>query len=57
MKVLVTCPPMLGMMQELRDRLAGDGIELTCPTVTQTLTVPELLGTPKPGRVYCRRAG
>ena len=43
MKVLVTCPPMLGMMQELRDRLAGDGIELTCPTVTQTLTVPELL--------------
>lgn len=43
MKILITCPPMLGMMAELRDKLAGDGIELTCPTVTQTLTVPELL--------------
>lgn len=43
MKVLLTCPPMLGMMEKLRPLLRTDGIELTCPNVTQTLSVQELL--------------
>jgi len=42
LKVLVTCPPMLGMMEAFRPEFAARRIELTAPTVVQTLTVAEL---------------
>ncbi|RTZ60742.1 MAG: phosphoglycerate dehydrogenase [Gammaproteobacteria bacterium] len=42
MKVLVTCPPMLGMIDSFRPMFADRGIELTAPEVVQTLSVPEL---------------
>lgn len=42
MKVLVTCPPMLGMIDAFRGEFASHGIELTCPHVSQTLSVAEL---------------
>ena len=42
MKVLVTCPPMLGMIDSFRADFASYGIELTCPQVSQTLSVVEL---------------
>lgn len=42
MKVLVTCPPMLGLIDEFRPAFSAAGIELTCPAVRQTLTVEEL---------------
>jgi D-3-phosphoglycerate dehydrogenase len=44
MKVLVTCPPMLGMIDEFRAAFAAADVELTCPQVTQVLTVEQLLG-------------
>lgn len=43
MKVLVTCPPMLGMIEEFRPAFTAAGVELTCPQVTQTLDVAQLL--------------
>ncbi|MCI0504635.1 MAG: phosphoglycerate dehydrogenase [Gammaproteobacteria bacterium] len=43
MKVLVTCPPMLGMIDVFRPQLEKHGIELTAPNVVQTLSVKELL--------------
>jgi D-3-phosphoglycerate dehydrogenase len=43
LKVLLTCPPMLGMVDAFRPQFEAAGIELTCPAVTQTLTVPQLL--------------
>jgi D-3-phosphoglycerate dehydrogenase len=42
-KVLVTCPPMLGMIGALRGLFEARGIELTCPDVTQTLSVGQLM--------------
>jgi len=42
MKVLVTCPPMLGMIDSFRPLFEQHGIELTTPDVVQTLTVEEL---------------
>lgn len=42
MKVLVTCPPMLGMIDDFRSLFATKGIELTAPRVVQTLSVAEL---------------
>ena len=42
MKVLITCPPMLGMIDSLRNGFETKGVEITCPTVVQTLTEPEL---------------
>jgi D-3-phosphoglycerate dehydrogenase / 2-oxoglutarate reductase len=42
MKVLVTCPPMLGMIDEFRATFRSYGAELTAPRVVQTLTVEEL---------------
>ncbi|TRO95893.1 phosphoglycerate dehydrogenase [Glycocaulis profundi] len=36
MRVLVTCPPMLGMIDEFRDRFAGKSVELVAPEVVQT---------------------
>ena len=42
MKVLVTCPPMLGMIDEFRPIFEEHGIEISTPNVVQTLTVDEL---------------
>lgn len=42
MKVLVTCPPMLGMIDSFRHMFDVKGVELTAPTVVQTLSVAEL---------------
>lgn len=42
MKVLVTCPPMLGLMDEFKLLFAEKGIEVYCPQVVQTLSVEEL---------------
>lgn len=42
MKVLVTCPPMLGMIENFRPIFAQNGVEVTAPNVVQTLSVEEL---------------
>ncbi len=42
MKILITCPPMLGMIDDFRPIFAEKGIGITTPKVTQTLTVEEL---------------
>ncbi len=42
MKILVTCPPMLGMIDSFRSLFARYGAELTAPKVVQTLSVEEL---------------
>jgi D-3-phosphoglycerate dehydrogenase len=42
MKILVTCPPMLGMIDSFRPIFARHDIELTAPPVVQTLSVDEL---------------
>ncbi|QUS59971.1 phosphoglycerate dehydrogenase [Synechocystis sp. PCC 7338] len=42
MKVLVTCPPMLGMMAEFKSLFKAKGIHVDCPSVTQTLSEAEL---------------
>lgn len=42
MKVLVTCPPMLGMIDAFRPIFAEKGVEITTPNVVQTLSVEEL---------------
>lgn len=41
-KVLLTCPPMLGLVEEFRPIFVAKGIELYCPPVVQTLSVDEL---------------
>lgn len=43
MKVLVTCPPMLGMIDEFRPTFADRGIDLECPVTVQTLSERELI--------------
>lgn len=43
MKVLVTCPPMLGMIDEFIPYAAKKGIELVPAQVTQTLSEEELI--------------
>lgn len=43
MKVLLTCPPMLGMVDYFRPAFERAGVELTAPHVVQTLSVEELL--------------
>jgi len=43
MKVLVTCPPMLRLIDEFRPNFAEKNIELLAPNVVQTLSVSELL--------------
>lgn len=43
MKILVTCPPMLGMMDELKGLFDEKGVEVHCPEVVQTLSVGELM--------------
>lgn len=42
MKVLVTCPPMLGMIDSFRPIFQKHGVEVTAPKVVQTLSVEEL---------------
>ena len=42
MKVMVTCPPMLGLIDEFRATFADKGIELVTPNVVQTLSEDEL---------------
>ena len=42
MKVLVTCPPMLGMIDSFRPIFAQHGVEVTAAKVVQTLSVEEL---------------
>ena len=42
MKILVTCPPMLGMIETFRPLFEDKGIELSAPEVVQTLSVEEL---------------
>jgi D-3-phosphoglycerate dehydrogenase / 2-oxoglutarate reductase len=41
-RVLVTCPPMLGLIDEFRHLFTEKGIDLHCPSVKQTLSVEEL---------------
>ena len=43
MKILVTCPPMLGMIDSFRPLFAKYGAEITTPNVVQTLSVAELV--------------
>ncbi len=42
MKILLTCPPMLGMIDEFRPVFLKHGVELTTPDVVQTLSEDEL---------------
>lgn len=42
-RVLVTCPPMLGLMPEFAPRFRAAGVEAVCPEVVQTLSEDELL--------------
>lgn len=42
MKILVTCPPMLGMIDSFRPIFAKYGVDVTAPEVVQTLTIDEL---------------
>ena len=41
-RVLVTCPPMLGLIDEFRYLFSEKGIDIYCPPVKQTLSVEEL---------------
>ncbi len=43
MKILVTCPPMLGMIDSFRPIFEKHGVEVTAPNVVQILTVEELV--------------
>jgi D-3-phosphoglycerate dehydrogenase / 2-oxoglutarate reductase len=43
MQVLVTCPPMLGMIDSFRHIFKEKGIELSVPNVVQTLSVEKLI--------------
>ena len=42
MKILVTCPPMLGMIDSFRYLFEEKKAELTVPKVIQTLSIEEL---------------
>jgi len=43
MKLLVTCPPMLGLIDQFSATCRAKGIDFVCPNVTQTLAEEELL--------------
>ena len=43
MKVLVTCPPMLGMIDSFRPHFESHGVDVTAAKVVQTLSVEELI--------------
>ena len=42
-RVLITCPPMLGMIAELQPMLSKTGWDTHCPDVVQTLSEDELI--------------
>ena len=42
-KILVTCPPMLGMIDSFQGLFAQHGLTVTAPKVVQTLSVEELI--------------
>lgn len=42
MKVLITCPPMLGMIDTFRPIFERHGVEITAPKVVQTMSIDEL---------------
>jgi D-3-phosphoglycerate dehydrogenase len=42
-KILITCPPMLRVLEQFRPLIKKHGAQFTAPDVVQTLTVPELL--------------
>lgn len=41
-QVLITCPPMLGLIDQFRHFFAEKGIDIYCPSIKQTLSVAEL---------------
>ncbi|MBW4549825.1 MAG: phosphoglycerate dehydrogenase [Aphanocapsa sp. GSE-SYN-MK-11-07L] len=43
MKVLITCPPMLNLINEFKPIFESKGIDLFCPNVVQTLSEDELV--------------
>lgn len=43
MKVLITCPPMLRLIDEFKPAFTKAGVQLECPNVIQTLSEDELL--------------
>ena len=43
MKILITCPPMIRMIDELNYLFDGSGTEVHCPDVVQTLSEEELI--------------
>jgi D-3-phosphoglycerate dehydrogenase len=43
MKILVTCPPMLGMIDNFSDIFSAYNVEVTAPNVVQTLSENELI--------------
>lgn len=43
MKILVTCPPMIGKIKELEAEFKLQGAVITCPNVLQTLSESELI--------------
>lgn len=43
MRILLTCPPMLGMQERFRPLFAARGIELYCPEVVQTMSEEQLI--------------
>lgn len=45
MRVLVTCPPMLGMIDEFRPAFAQKNVELDAPAVVQTMSEDQLCAT------------
>ncbi len=43
MKILVTCPPMLGMQEQFLPLLESYGVEVVCPNVIQIMSEEELI--------------
>ena len=43
MKILVTCPPMINMIENYKDLFEKYNLEFYCPKFTQVLTVEELI--------------
>jgi len=43
MKILVTCPPMLGLIEEFRADFEAKGVTLLTPNIVQTLSEKELI--------------
>lgn len=42
MRILITCPPMLGRIQEFKSIFSEKSIEIVCPKLIQTLSVKQL---------------